>query len=161
MSLVWPARSFVWLMSFYRLAYSFVCLELLSLIGSARRDVSAEGRAAMLSWCMVGASGGQRHDVNGVKTILVSRMVAWILFCPYVTVVSFRCHKEYTNRIFLIITTESQVGVHIAMAWRDFVLTCKTSVRLGHALNVCIYPHVFLCCIFAAMPGVFSHRTQF
>ena len=46
-----------------------------------------------------------------------------------------------------------QVGVHITMAWRDFVVTCKTSVRLGHALNVCIYRHVFCVAFLQQCPG--------
>ena len=121
MSLEWPARSFVWLMPFYRLACSFVCLERLSLIGSARRDVSAEGRAAMLSWCMVGASGGQRHDVKEVEDdfgVQYGRLDFVSSICHGCAVpMSQRLHEQ----AFLIITTESKWA--FILQWRGVTLS--------------------------------------
>ena len=66
-------------------------------MGAAGRGVSVDGKVVMPSRCMVVASGGQRHDMKEVKNDVGVQYGRLDFVCPYVTVVSFICHKDFTN----------------------------------------------------------------
>ena len=73
---------------------------------------------------------------------MVSDMVAWILFGPYDTAVF--SYGTKTSSTWLL-SHEDRIleAVHIAMAWRGFVVACKT--RAETHTYTCVFTHSRTC----------------